>query len=70
MGVLRRNEKLKSCGVTDGCNDSSHEQDERRRKAQGQSGEDTSHETGASEKRGSGDSRQREGGGDPDVGRQ
>ena len=52
--------------------DSSHEQDAVRRKAQGQeeqSGEETSHETGASQKRGSGDSGEREGGGDPDVGR-
>ena len=50
--VLRRNEKLKSCGVTDGCMIQCHEQDAGRRKAQGQeeqSGEETSQEPGTSE---------------------
>ena len=48
--------------------DSSHEQDAGWRKTQGQeeqSGEETSHEAGATEKRGSGDSGEREGGSDP-----
>ena len=49
-----------------------HEQDAGRRKTQGQeeqSGEVTSHEARATEKRGSSDSGEREGGSDPDVGR-
>ena len=51
--------------------DSSHEQDERMRKAQGQeeqSGEETGHEPEISEQRGSGDSGVQEGGNYPDVG--
>ena len=68
--VLRRNEKLKSCGVTDGCTIQVTSRMRGWRKTQGQeeqSGEETRHEAGATEKRGSGDSGEREGGSDPDV---
>ena len=48
--VLRRSEKLRRCGVTDGCSIQVTRQDAVRRKTQGQekqSGEETSHETRA-----------------------
>ena len=51
---------------------SGHEQASRWRQVQGrqeQAEKETSHEIGASEKRGSGDSGEREGGSDPGVGR-
>ena len=58
--VLTGSDKLMSCGVSDGrMHDSGHEQDAGRRKTHGQEeqcGEETSHETGASEKQGSGNS--------------
>ena len=67
--ILKGGDKLKSCEVRDG---SIVEAKSRMwwRQAQGQeeqSGEETRHEAGAIEKRGSGDSGNREGGSDPDV---
>ena len=66
--ILKGSDKLKSCEVRDG----STVEVTSRMRGQGQeeqSGEETRHEAGATEKRGSSDSGEREGGSDPDVGR-
>ena len=63
--VLKSDEKLKSCGVSDGCTiqvTSRLRGGGKHKDKKGKVGEETSHETGASEERLSGDSGEREGG--------
>ena len=70
--ILKGSDKLKRLRGSRREHSGGQEQDARWRQAQGQeeqSGEETRHEAGATEKRGSGDSGEREGGSDPDVGR-
>ena len=71
--VLRRNEKLKSCGVTDGCTiqvTSKIRRGGRHKDKKSKVEKKTSHETGATEKRGSSGFGERQGCIDPDVGRE